>query len=110
MRYSCFDPKSGLYRYYEDERQQPVNADFAVPTFADDAKTPLGVAAILAGRPLPAGAKPVGEGPFAEGLICREDRTDSALAGLALEDINGTYVVAGAVAAVAAAYLVGKMR
>lgn len=110
MRYSCFDQNTGKYRYFEDDKDHPVNGDYPVPTYPQDAKTPLGVSALLAGRPLPSGARPVGEGTFAEGVICRCDRSESSLGEMSLNNVNGTYLVAGAIAAVVAALLVSKIR
>lgn len=68
MIYSCFDDKSGLYSYFEDKEEHPINADLPVPKFTRTAGE-MGVAAIDAGRPLPSGARRVGRGWQARGRI-----------------------------------------
>ena len=67
MIYSCFDAKSGLYRYFQDGDQRAINADLPVPSFRSSTK--LGVPATEAGRPLPSGAVPAGSGWRARGMI-----------------------------------------
>jgi len=66
--YSCFDPGAGAYSYFEDDARIPVNADLPVPSLPPPAGT-IGVPAIHAGRPLPAGARPAGQGLLAKGLL-----------------------------------------
>ena len=68
MIYSAFDEPSGLYRYYEDHRHHPVNADLTLPTIARDAGR-VGAPARECGRPLPPDARPVGTGWHARGLV-----------------------------------------
>lgn len=70
MIYSCFDPARGSYRYFEDSSTLPINADLPVPRFPAPAGK-VGVPASEAGRPLPAGAKQVGTGWHARGIIVR---------------------------------------
>lgn len=67
MLYSCFDPQSALYDYYEDARTLPINADLPMPSLPK--ATQLGVAAIEAGRPLPSDARPAGRGWHARGQV-----------------------------------------
>ena len=67
MIYSCFDARSGLYRYFEDSASQPVNSDLPVPSFPRATK--IGVPAIEAARALPAEARPAGSGWHARGII-----------------------------------------
>ncbi len=69
MIYSCFDQDRGLYRYFQDATSRPINADLPVPTFSGETK--MGYAAIAAARPLPRGAKRVGEGWHARGIVVR---------------------------------------
>lgn len=68
MNYSCFDPASGLYDYFEDATQIPINADLPVPQLPKAAGK-IGVPSIDAGRPLPPGARPVGRGWHARGIV-----------------------------------------
>lgn len=72
MIYSCFDQNSGLYDYFEDSSQRPINADLPVPRFPSMVGK-IGVPAREAGRPLPSGARPAGRGWHARGMIvqCR---------------------------------------
>lgn len=69
MIYSCFDQKSGQYRYFQDSLQIPVNGDLPVPNYLKNRATKLGVPALEAGRPLPRDAKMVGRGIAARGMI-----------------------------------------
>ena len=69
MIYSCFDAETGLYKYFEDSRTKPINADLPVPSFST--KTKLGIAAIDAARPLPSDARFKGTGWHARGIIVR---------------------------------------
>jgi len=73
MIYSCFDPQSGLYDYFENARMLPINADLPVPSLPR--ATQIGVASIEAGRPLPLDARHVGRGWHARGQVvkCRND-------------------------------------
>lgn len=72
MIYSCFDPPSGKYRYFEDDEQVPVNGDLPVPTWLSGrVANGIGVPTADAGRPLPTGAKPKGTGFEARGQIVR---------------------------------------
>ena len=68
MIYSCFDPLSGMYRYYQDAKQVATNADLPVPRLSSMAGK-IGVPAMDAGRPLPPDARPTGEGWHAKGMI-----------------------------------------
>jgi hypothetical protein len=69
MVYSCFNQQLALYEYYEDGAQHPTNGDLPVPQFGPDAGR-VGVAAIDAGRKLPASARPTGErGVQARGIL-----------------------------------------
>jgi len=68
MLYSCFNPASGLYDYFQDGKQLAINADLPVPKLPPMAGK-IGVPAINAGRPLPQDAKPAGQGWHAKGLI-----------------------------------------
>jgi hypothetical protein len=68
MIYSCFNASTGLYDYFETPEKKALNADLPVPQLgAPDNK--IGIPSIDAGRPLPAGARPVGHGWHARGMV-----------------------------------------
>jgi len=68
--YSCFDPPSGLYHYFETPEQRAINSDLPVPRLPA-AVGRIGVPAIDAGRPIPEGARPVGQGWHAQGIVAQ---------------------------------------
>lgn len=116
MFYSCFDPRTGKYDYYSDgEGGTPINGDLPVPKLPK--ATQLGVAAIEAGRKLPAGAVRVGRGIQARGQIVQCGRGFSGLGTLSdglgsIGDIVSwskknwaVLVAAGAIGAVSVLYL-----
>lgn len=70
MIYSCFDPAVGLYDYFEDDKQIPINGDLPIPKLPSIAGK-IGVPAMDAGRPLPMSAKRIGQGWHAKGMIVR---------------------------------------
>lgn len=74
MIYSCFDPKAGLYTYYEGPDVYPLNADLPVPSLPPEIAG-IGVPSIDAARPLPSGVKPVGKGWHARGMVVSCGRT-----------------------------------
>lgn len=80
MIYSCFNPHTGLYRYFENTKQIPVNADLPVPRLPPPAGR-VGVPSIDAGRPLPSDARPVGEGWNARGIIVNCSRSGAVAFG-----------------------------
>lgn len=70
MLYSCFNPNKGLYDVYEDSATHVVNGDLPVPKFDSRSQIGnIGVPSIEAGRPLPSGAKRVGESWTAKGIV-----------------------------------------
>lgn len=95
MMYSCFDQNSGLYRYFQDDKQIPVNGDLPVPSYLKSRATKLGVPALEAGRPLPANARPVGRGAPARGMVVSCASPPASLSGLDM-DTKTALVVAGA--------------
>jgi len=68
VNYSCFNPSDGLYDYYVDGLQTPLNADLPVPKMPSAAGK-VGVPAIDAGRPLPKNAQFTGRGWHARGMV-----------------------------------------
>ena len=72
MLYSCFNAASAEYDYFEDDTKVAINADLPVPRLPKP--TPLGVASIQAARPMPAGARYVGSGWAARGVVVSCER------------------------------------
>jgi hypothetical protein len=75
MIYSCFDPKSGLYDYYEGPDTYPINADLPVPSHLPAEIPGIGVPSIVAARPMPSGLQPAGKGWHARGMLVDCGRT-----------------------------------
>lgn len=70
MIYSCFNERLGQYEYFEDQRGHALNGDLPVPNYlAGKTAGNIGVPAREAARPLPSGAKRVGQGFEAKGMI-----------------------------------------
>lgn len=69
MIYSCFDARRGVYDYYATDSSLPVNADLPTPRLADN--TRIGTPAVDAAREMPRGARPIGSGWHARGVIVR---------------------------------------
>jgi hypothetical protein len=98
MLYSRFDATRGLYDVFEDAVTRPVNADLPVPRLGAVVGG-IGVPASEAGRPLPAGAKHVGESWHAKGLIVSPGQGGS-LSGMGSGSLTVLGVVIVAVSAV----------
>jgi len=74
MMYSCFAPRTGLYDYFESPEATPLNADLPIPRLPAEVNG-IGVPSIVAGRPLPAGARIVGRGWHPRGMVAQCGRT-----------------------------------
>ena len=106
MIYSCFDQPSGLYRYFENSHQIPVNGDLPVPTYLSSRATKLGVPSMEAGRPLPSDARQIGTGLQARGMIVRcGQRSASSVSGLGALSLDSQQVLIGLAVAGTAALL-----
>lgn len=86
MIYSEWKPDTGGFIYYEANEAQNINDDLPAPELRAASK--IGVPSIEAGRPLPSGARVVGEGDVAVGMIApvnpsRIVRRTRSLAGVA---------------------------
>lgn len=101
MIYSCFDAPTGLYRYFETAEAKAINADLPVPSLPR-AVGRVGVPAILAGRPLPADARPAGTGWAARGILVRCDGGGALAGGDVASQIQRFVLGATVVAALAA--------
>jgi hypothetical protein len=105
MLYSRFDEARAVYDVFEDGVTRPVNADLPVPRMGSVVGG-IGVPASASGRPLPAGAKHIGESWHARGLVVSPG-SGGALSGLG--GSSTTLLGAGIVAASAvAAYLLSR--
>jgi len=71
MLYSIFRPARGVYDYFETPEQHAINADLPQPKLPQETNG-VGVPAMQAGRALPAGARPIGSGWHARGVVARE--------------------------------------
>jgi hypothetical protein len=68
MIYSQWDPTRGDYVYYETAEVYGLNDDLPKPQ--QPAQTsPIGIAAIAIGRPVPSSAREVGRGELARGVV-----------------------------------------
>jgi len=85
MNYSCFDERTGLYTYFSDHRTHAANGDLPVPKLGGLMAGQIGVPAREAGRDLPSGAKKVGTGWRAKGVVvdCGFAAKAAGLGGLA---------------------------
>lgn len=106
MIYSCFDQPSGLYRYFEDNRQIPVNGDLPVPSYLSSRATKLGVPSMEAGRPLPSAAREIGSGLQARGMLvtCKQ-KSSSEVSGLGELPLDSQRILIGLAVAGTAAFL-----
>lgn len=90
MIYSVFNDKRGVYAYYEGPAEIPINADLPVPRLPP-VSGKIGVAAIVAARPLPPEARFIGEGWHARGIVSRQGGAIGAVpsAGEAWDWVKG---------------------
>lgn len=80
MIYSKWRPDKGGYDYYEGgDKNVPLGDDLPTPRIPKG--TAIGVASIDAGRPLPSGARRVGSGKDAVGLITPISRNGLGVLG-----------------------------
>lgn len=67
MRYSVYNPEKGGYDYYDGPGRLEGGVFAPAPRLRTTRN--VGLAPEEAARPLPAGAVPVGHGPFPQGVI-----------------------------------------
>lgn len=110
MIYSCFDDKSGRYRYFEDGSQRAVNSDLPIPSLNGKA-TKLGVPSTEAGRDLPLEAKPCGSGYRARGILvqCGPSSSGRAMGSLFGDGSGNATLVAVAIGCAVTGFVLGKM-
>ena len=68
MIYSLWDPSDGKYSYFDAPKERYGMGD-DLPSPILPKGTAIGVASTEAGRPMPRGARRVGQGEFARGVI-----------------------------------------
>ena len=73
MIYSRWNTINGGYDYFEGPGDRPMGND--LPKVVLPNSSPIGVASVDAGRPMPKSAKYVGKGPVAKGAITPISRT-----------------------------------
>jgi hypothetical protein len=96
MIYSRWRPASGGYDYFKaNDRDIPLANDLPVPVLPRG--TDIGVASIVAGRPVPAGATHVGAGEVAVGLIAPAAKSSLQGAITGAIPSNYLYMAAGVV-------------
>lgn len=105
MIYSRWKPDTGGYEYLEAPGTHNINDDLPAPQLRAASK--IGVPSIEAGRPIPAGARRVGEGDVAVGLVAPVDesrivRRTRSLAGFMGDDPASAWLWIGGAAAGAA--------
>jgi hypothetical protein len=96
--YSCFNPQSGFYDYFESSDQIPINADLPVPKLPP-AGNDIGVSSMEAGRPMPSDAKRIGSGWHARGLVANCGRGGGGLGDSSSAMNRGLLVLAACAAA-----------
>lgn len=93
MIYSRWRPDTGGYDYFQTSDRWGLGDDLPTPRLRAGK---LGVASTSAGRPIPRGARRIGSGPLAKGVIAPMDTR-----GLAMSGVNvslggiGTFVLGG---------------
>jgi hypothetical protein len=112
MIYSRWRPDTGGYDYLETSGTQNINDDLPTPDLPAASK--IGIPSIEAGRPIPSGARIVGEGDIAVGLVAPVDearlvRRTRSLAGLdGAASSAALWVAAGAAGAALLWYIARK--
>lgn len=92
MIYSKWRPDRGGYDYFEvPQERRGLGDDLPTPVLHAGK---LGVASTSAGRPIPSGARRVGSGAIAKGVVAPLDRSGLSMAGISFSlGSLGTLVV-----------------
>jgi hypothetical protein len=112
MIYSRWRPDEGGYDYFAVDLTQNINDDLPAPEL--ESATKIGVPSIEAGRPIPAGARKVGSGDEALGLMAPVDanrivRRTRSLGALTLpEGVSPWLFAAAGVGVVAIVFWIRK--
>lgn len=108
MIYSCFQEGAGVYRYFRDDTERAVNSDLPVPSYSSDTK--IGAPSRDAARPFPSGAKPIGKGWHARGIIVKCPSSGLGALGDLVGGDTGRSVALLAAGLLAGAVVYGYMR
>lgn len=93
MIYSKWRPDIGGYDYFAVAERRGLGDDLPTP---DLRPGKLGVASTSAGRPMPAGARRIGSGPIARGVIAPLDTRGLSMDGVSLSFGGiGTFLLGG---------------
>lgn len=106
MFYSCFNQGKGLYDYFQNSLEQPINSDLPIPKLPSSTGR-IGVPAIEAGRPLPASAKFAGSGWHARGMIVQCAK-NSSLGAIDFSSMSTKSILAGSAIALGLVYFFGR--
>lgn len=82
MIYSRWRPDTGGYDYFESSERYGLADDLPIPRLT--ARSLIGVSSIVAGRAAPAGARYIGRGKSARGVVMPTSR--SGLSGIPILD------------------------
>lgn len=67
MIYSRWRPDTGGYDYFESSERYALADDLPTPSIGGE--SPIGISSLSCGRKIPSGARNVGSGAFAQGVI-----------------------------------------
>lgn len=95
MIYSRWRPDTGGYDYFETSERYGLSDDLPVPRLGGGSA--IGVPSVDAGRQIPAGARFIGSGKFAKGVIAPVSR--AGLSGTGDLASNAAWVLAALAAA-----------
>lgn len=92
MIYSRWRPDTGGYDYFESSERYGIGDDLPTPSLKEGK---IGVASTSAGRPIPSGARYVGSGELARGVIAPMETRGLSMAGISVE-MGGITLAVGA--------------
>ena len=104
MIYSRWRPDTGGYDYFETPERYGLADDLPVPPLHGG--HPIGIPSLECGRPIPPGARPIGSGRTAKGVIAPVDRTGLSGTGV-FGELPGWVKWLGVAAGLAGIYFVG---
>lgn len=103
MIYSRWRPDRGGYDYFESSERYGLGDDLPTPRLRPGK---IGVASTSAGRPIPSGARYVGSGALARGVIAPMETAGLSMAGISVQMGGLTLAVGAALVG----YWLGKRR
>ena len=92
MIYSRWRPDTGGYDYFETAERYGLADDLPAPSIGG--MSPIGISSLKCGRPIPTGARSVGSGRFAKGVIAPVSRAglSGTLAGFGSPTPSGLII------------------